>query len=55
MRPIDANDHLIIFSLIDNTTTLPMDIDLSIEFYTKENHHRFGEANFGQILNKANR
>jgi hypothetical protein len=54
MTPIDANDHLIIFGLIDNTTTLPMDIDLSIEFYTEENHHRLGEANFGQILNKGN-
>ncbi len=44
LPPVYANDRLIIYGLIDDISTLPSDINPSVELYTENNHHRLGKA-----------
>jgi hypothetical protein len=44
LPPVYANDRLIIYGLMDNTSALPTNMNLSVELYTEDNHHRLGAA-----------
>ncbi|CAF3618457.1 unnamed protein product [Rotaria sp. Silwood1] len=54
LPPVYANDRLIIYGLIDNISILPSDINLSVELYTKEDHHRLGKARIERITSIDN-
>ncbi|CAF3048642.1 unnamed protein product [Rotaria sp. Silwood2] len=49
-----ANDRLIIYGLMDNISALSSDIHPSVELYTKEDHHRLGEARIERITSTDN-
>ncbi|CAF1042700.1 unnamed protein product [Rotaria sordida] len=55
LPPVYANDRLIIYGLMDNISTLPSDVNLSVELYTKEDHHRLGEARIERISSIDNK